>query len=121
MTCPKCGSTEVRSSKRAELGDFFHRMRGHEAFRCRKCRERFFVSEAALSDGQRTVLSKSTNKPVKLMSVRKKQRIIRQLIVVSIFAVAFALFLFFLRYLTTPKMPPSDSGAVRSPIPVFLT
>ena len=112
MTCPKCGSTEVRSSKRTELGDFFHRMRGHEAFRCRKCRERFFVAEAALSDGQRTVLSKSTNKPVKLMSVRKKQRLIRQLIVIAIFAVAFALFWFFLRYLTTERMPTSDSGAL---------
>jgi len=112
MTCPKCGSTDVRSSKRAALGDVFQRIRGHEAFRCRKCRQRFFVSESVLSDGQRIVLSKATNKPVKLMSVRKKQRLIRQLIVIAIFAVAFALFWFFLRYLTTERMPTSDSGAL---------
>ena len=112
MTCPHCGSTDIRSSKRAHLGDAFQRFRGLEPFRCRKCRKRFFASESSLSDGERIVVSKATHRPVKLMSVRKKQRLIRQLIVIAIFAVAFALFWFFLRYLTTERMPTSDSGAL---------
>ena len=35
---------------------------------------------------------------------------------ISIFAVAFILFLFFLRYLTTERSPSQDSGAVSSPL-----
>ena len=43
------------------------------------------------------------------MSSRTKKRLIKQLIMITIFAAAFILFLFFLRYLTTERMPPSDS------------
>jgi multidrug efflux pump subunit AcrB len=49
------------------------------------------------------------------MSTRSKNRLVRRLFVILIFAVAFIIFLFFLRYLTTERMPASDSGAVSSP------
>jgi hypothetical protein len=116
MTCPHCGSTDIRSSKRAHLGDAFQRFRGLEPFRCRKCRKRFFASESSLSDGERIVVSKATHRPVKLMSVRKKQRLVRQLTVIGIFAVAFVLFYFFLRYLIREPKPASDTGAVGCPV-----
>jgi multidrug efflux pump subunit AcrB len=48
------------------------------------------------------------------MSTRSKKRLVRLLVVIGIFAVAFVIFLFFLRYLTTERMPASDSGAISS-------
>jgi hypothetical protein len=41
--------------------------------------------------------------------------LVRRLVVITIFAAAFIMFWFFLRYLTTERMPASDSGAVGSP------
>jgi multidrug efflux pump subunit AcrB len=48
------------------------------------------------------------------MSDRSKKRLIRRLTVITIFAVAFILFWFFLHYLITERMPASDSGTVSS-------
>jgi len=58
----------------------------------------------------------STHKPrhTKLLSTRKKNRLVKRLIVITIFAAAFLVFLFFLRYLTTERMPQSNSGAMNS-------
>ena len=43
-TCPKCGSTQVRKSRRHGFGDMLKRLRGQRAKRCRICRHRFFES-----------------------------------------------------------------------------
>jgi hypothetical protein len=115
MTCPKCGSSDIRTSKSAHWNDVFQRVRGREALRCRKCRLRFFASNMAEPGSERVIQSKHTPRSAKLMSPRTKKHLVRRLIVISIFAVAFVLFLFFLRYLTTERMPASDSGAVSSP------
>ncbi len=48
------------------------------------------------------------------MSSRSKKRLVRRLVVATIFTVAFIIFLFFLRYLTTERDPAPDSGAVTS-------
>ncbi len=50
------------------------------------------------------------------MSTRSKKRLIRRLVVISIFALAFIVFWLFLRYLTTEKSPSQDSGAVSYPL-----
>lgn len=112
MTCPGCGSSEVRASKSTRWSDFLQRARSREAFRCRKCRQRFFASistESVVPVPEHAVQSKHTHRPAKLISSRAKKRLIKRLIMISIFAVAFILFLFFLRYLTTERMPASDS------------
>jgi multidrug efflux pump subunit AcrB len=112
MTCPKCGSCEVRTSKSARWSDIFQRVRGREAFRCRKCRQRFFASISTgyvVPVAEHVVQSTRTHRPTKHISTRRKQRLVKRLVVILIFAVAFILFLFFLRYLTTERMPPSDS------------
>jgi multidrug efflux pump subunit AcrB len=49
----------------------------------------------------------------KLLSTRSKKRLARRLVVVSIFALAFAAFWLFLRYLTTERTPSQDSSVVR--------
>jgi hypothetical protein len=115
MTCPQCGSSEIRVSRSTRWSDVFQRVRGREAFRCRKCRVRFSASVSPESGPKRPVQSKQTHWPTKLMSTRSKNRLVRRLFVILIFAVAFIIFLFFLRYLTTERMPASDSGAVSSP------
>ena len=114
MTCPKCGSSEIRESKSIGWNDIFQRVRGREAYRCRKCRQRFFASDSLESGRQKVVLSKDTHGPRKLMSTRAKKRLIRRFVAISIFAVAFYLFWLFLRYITTDRTPASDSGAVSS-------
>jgi hypothetical protein len=112
MTCPECGSSEVRASRSTRWSDTFQRLRGREAFRCRKCRQRFFASSSTVpvlpASGQ-PVQSKHTRRPARRISTHTKKRLIKRLVMLSIFAVAFILFLFFLRYLTTERMPASDS------------
>jgi preprotein translocase subunit SecG len=111
MTCPKCGSSDIRASRSARWSDVFHRVRGRETFRCRNCRKRFYASGSTESGLQQGDQSKHTHRPAKLMSTRSKKRLIRRLVVISIFALAFIVFWFFLRYLTTEKSPSQDSGA----------
>jgi multidrug efflux pump subunit AcrB len=48
------------------------------------------------------------------MSTRSKKRLVRRLIVILIFAVAFVIFWYFLRYLTSERIPAPDSGATSS-------
>jgi hypothetical protein len=121
MTCPECGSSEVRASSSTRWNDFLQRVRGREAFRCRKCRLRFFASPSSDSGSKPTEQSTDIRRPNKLMSTRSKKRLVRRLIAVVIFAAAFALFWFFLRYLTTERMPTTDSGAVNSSLSFFTT
>jgi multidrug efflux pump subunit AcrB len=48
------------------------------------------------------------------MSRSTKKRLTRQLVVATIFVLAFVLFWLFLRYLTTDRVPQQDTGAVNS-------
>jgi len=115
MVCPACGSSEIRGSRSTHWDDFIQRVRGREAFRCRKCRQRFFASTGIEPAPKPASQSKKTSRPRKLISERSKKRLVRRLVVITIFAAAFIMFWFFLRYLTTERMPASDSGAVGSP------
>ncbi len=114
MICPTCGSAEIRVSKHPHWDDFLQRIRGREAFRCRKCRLRFFASPSSEFDPAQVRQSMHTHRPKKLISTRAKKRLIQRLTVISIFAVALIIFLFFLRYITTERMPASNSGAIGS-------
>jgi hypothetical protein len=42
LTCPKCGSTDVRRSRSAGVVAFLFAVFGRWPFRCRSCRTRFF-------------------------------------------------------------------------------
>jgi hypothetical protein len=114
MTCPKCGSSEIRVSKSFRFSDLFQRVRGREACRCRKCRHRFFFSPSSEPGPGPAVLPKSTSHPPKFLSTRARKRLVRRSVAVVIFAVAALIFWLFLRYLTTERAPASDSGAVIS-------
>ena len=114
MTCPECGSSEIRASRSTRWKDVFQRVRGREPFRCRKCRLRFFSSQSSTPGSERVVQSSHSHRSSRLMSTRTKKRLVRQLVVIAIFAVALVIFLFFLRYLTTEPSPSQNSGAVSS-------
>jgi hypothetical protein len=121
MTCPKCGSSDIRASRRTRWSDVFQWVRGRETFRCRTCRQRFFASDSTEPGPQQVVQSNHSHRPAKLMSTRSKKRLVRRLVVISIFAVAFIVFWLFLRYLTTEKSSSQDSGAVSSHLTCSLS
>jgi hypothetical protein len=50
MICPNCGSSEIRRSQRSSWADIVQQFRGQDAFRCRKCRNRFYSPRNAVAD-----------------------------------------------------------------------
>ncbi len=50
MICPNCASSEIRRSQRSSWTDVVQQFRGQDAFRCRKCRNRFYAPRAAVTD-----------------------------------------------------------------------
>jgi transcriptional regulator NrdR family protein len=92
MNCPSCGSSDVRSSRRSQWRDTILRAMGRESIRCRNCRERFYVSRSvALKSGNPLV-----RRPKQVFSARTRGRILRRIILVAVFTLAFMLFWFLL-------------------------
>ena len=104
MTCPECGSSEIRRSRSGKLKDVFQRVRGREPFRCSKCRDallRHMVSpELAFKETAHSQLGRRS-----LWNSRIKKRLAKRMIVISIFAAALVIFLIFPRYVTTEQKP----------------
>jgi hypothetical protein len=42
MTCPKCGSIDIRPSRKSNFFGYFLVMMGRQPFRCRSCRVKFY-------------------------------------------------------------------------------
>jgi predicted RNA-binding Zn-ribbon protein involved in translation (DUF1610 family) len=42
MSCPKCGSADVRRSQNEGFYAYFHSLFGRQPFRCRSCRTKFY-------------------------------------------------------------------------------
>ena len=112
MICPKCDSAEIRPSKHAHWNDTFKRALGLEPLRCRTCGHRFFTSLAHEAVPESPPATKSSKRPKKLLRTRTKKRLVHQLVVISIFALALAVFWLFLRYLTTDRVASSDPKAI---------
>jgi len=90
-------------------------------FRCRNCHKRFYSSGSAEPGARQADQSKQTHRHPKLMNARSKKRMVRRLIVISIFILAFLVFWLFLRYLTTDRSASQDSGTVGIPSTSFLS
>jgi hypothetical protein len=103
MTCPKCGSSDTRTSKSPRWIDVLQRVLGRKAFRCRTCRKRFF----ALPSSPLTL--KPAEKPSRghqsrrILTTRARNRLKRTITLAAIFALAFVLFLIFLRFIMADK------------------
>jgi hypothetical protein len=112
MTCPKCGSEDVRHSQKPHSSDLIQGIGGKAAYRCRKCRERFFgtPSDSAGSKPRRKPLR--TSSLAQKLNSKKANRIKRRITVVAVFLGVFLIFLLLLRYLTTER--PTESSLLQT-------
>jgi C4-type Zn-finger protein len=102
MTCPKCGSEDIRSAQRTQWADWFHRARHQRAWRCRKCRLRFYARAEPGTEQPR-----HQRKRERMRGSKALQRLIVQAIIGVILLFVFYVFL---RYLTREPAASSDSG-----------
>ena len=109
MTCPICNSPDIRVSQHPHWNDVFQRMVGRQAYRCRKCRNRFYASDSFVPIIGKTGRTNRARGISGHVSTRQRRRLVGRLIVVAIFVVMFALFLLYLRYLTTDRPQSEDS------------
>jgi len=77
---------------------------------------RFYAANLADAALEPAVVSRGVHRPAKLVGIQRKRRLVRRWTMISVFAVAAIIFLFFLRYLTTERAPSGDSGGVRFPV-----
>jgi len=114
MTCPYCGNSDIRRSESSHWSDGLHRAFGRDAYRCRKCRQRFFLPRSAQITTHATRKSDRSGKAGKRLDFRRRKRLIRRLITIAVFVVMFGMFVLFLRHITedhTPASnPPEDSS-----------
>jgi len=108
MTCPRCGSEDIRSSHRTQWTDWFHRARHQSAWRCRKCRLRFHAHAEPGADPPRHARKRRERK----RGSKALQRLIVQAIIGVILLFVFYVFL---RYLTREPSANSDSGQLIVP------
>lgn len=98
MNCPKCGSAEVRRSHHHKTRDLLESPFGRIAYRCRKCRNRFYADNDGTPVQHRP---RSRNSGPK----RGTRRLRRWMVEAAIFAIMLLLFLVFLRYVTREPSP----------------
>ncbi len=113
MTCPNCGGSNVRLSRKKRVVDVLQRTRGKEAYRCRTCLFRFHAVESA-AGGPTAAQSLSSPRRPKRKAVYNRRKLKRLLVVVGIFFAALLVFLFFVRYITTEKNPDPDGVGTSS-------
>ena len=105
MICPQCSSSDVRRSTTSTLKDSLARLRGQEAFRCRKCRHRFhaipstsFAPEGADASGRRIPVSELSKR-------RRRKRLYRRVLTAVVIFAAVSLFGAFLHYISVDHPP----------------
>ena len=105
MTCPVCGAPDVRLSQHTSLRDSYYALLNKSAWRCRKCRIRFYAPSAP-------------GEARKRFSIRKQRRNTRRRLGVNtgfavlLGAAALLIFLLFLRYLTSESRSEPSEGAL---------
>jgi hypothetical protein len=110
MTCPSCGSSEIRASRHAHWSDVFERVRGQVPLRCRKCRHRFYALKS-MAGKELASRSRHSARRTKLINIRKMKRFVSRVIMIGIIVVLMFIFLFFLNALSMRRMSEQDSGA----------
>jgi len=111
MICPKCGNSDIRRSHSFDWGDWLHRALGREAYRCRKCRLRFFRLRSTQIAGHSKKTPSFSSKGEKRLDFRRRKRLIRRIITVAVFVVMFSMFGLFLIHVSVDHPPPvQDAG-----------
>jgi hypothetical protein len=86
-----------------------YRLRGQEAFRCRACRHRFYAAKSAVAHRMH---GHRSPKPGALHpAIPNRMRLLRRLVMLAIFVLAFLIFWVFLRYITTERNPSEETPA----------
>jgi len=110
MNCPYCSSPDIRVSRHTHNGDLFQRIRGRQAYRCRKCRHRFYAAKSSLPATERLHASGLGGRAGIRLGSRTRKLLVRRIIIVAIFAAMFAIFCAFLSYLTSDRKTSDLSG-----------
>ncbi len=105
MTCPQCTSSDIRRSHGSGWGGVLQNVRGRQAFRCRKCRHRFFALPSTQLAGNDSGQPGSKIQPDPIGKRRKMRRLFRRIISVAVLVVVFSLFGLFLRYISVDHVP----------------
>jgi hypothetical protein len=106
MTCPKCGSQNLRLSRQSEWLDMLHLAARHKPFRCRECRLRFYAHPSVEDSKTAANSTNISHRPKPLLAKRTKRRLVEA----AIFTAMLALFFVLLHYLTQEKAPTSDAA-----------
>jgi ribosomal protein L37AE/L43A len=114
MTCPHCGNSDIRRSHSSQWSDVLHRAFGRDAYRCRKCRLRFYSPRYAQITTHATKKSDRSGKAAKRLDFRRRKRLIRRLITIAVFVVMFAMFGLFLRHIMEDHPPANNSQGADS-------
>jgi hypothetical protein len=109
MTCPQCTSSDIRRSSNSSWKDVLPRLRGRHAFRCRKCRHRFFAVPSAPPAAGNPDRRGSKIKLDLLSKQWKKRRLFRRVITFAVVVAMFSLFGLFLHYIAEDH-PPKDNA-----------
>ncbi len=113
MNCPACGKSDIRRSHSSDWRDNFERLLGRQAYRCRKCRQRFYYP--AVGELARRNSGLAQKKGVKVRDFRRRKRVMRRIIAVAVFVVMFSLFGLFLRHISQDHPPQSNAQDMGSP------
>jgi hypothetical protein len=113
MTCPSCGNSDIRPSEHSYWSDTLQNVLGRKPYRCRKCRHRFYSSEAPPPAVEGSKRSGRPQLDPRDEAKRRRKRLLRGLIAVAIFAVMFLIFLMILNYLTSDRGAPKEIGEIQ--------
>ncbi len=114
MNCPQCSSVDIRSSRRSHWMDSIQRLLGRQAFRCRKCRHRFFALPTSLPAENRPGHPPRKHQHTPLSAVRKKRRLFRRMIAFAVVVVMVSLFWAFLSYVSVDHTHQVDDDGTGS-------
>lgn len=104
MTCPSCGSPNVRVSKRNPTFAFIHQMQGLERFRCRECRNAFW-DKPPKNDDEERIRRKRQRAWGSFIQSRRR----RGLIEITLFIAMLLIFFVTIRYLVNKTEGPSQA------------
>jgi hypothetical protein len=113
MICPGCSSPDVRASQQNRWSDAFQRLIGCQAYRCRKCRLRFYAPELSEVTVGVTTSPGSIHRSQLVTNPGSRKRLVRRLLAIAVFTVMFIIFWFYLKYLTTDRTPPDNSQMIQ--------
>lgn len=88
--------------------DGVRRVLGHEAFRCRKCRHRFYASNSATPDSVPQPSKSRSSKRRRHRDPGFRARLWRRMVWITVFTVAFFVFLYFLRFIISERAAPDE-------------